>query len=93
MNESDNTEPKKRTFIILKDIPYNVTDIYYYESITEWDYENNCDNYGIKLNETPEEAKKIPLYSNKKIFYDCIEDRDIDIERLKLLFADNNNII
>jgi hypothetical protein len=73
------------TTILLNEVLYIVKSIFYFEKITEWDYEDNCLVFGIKLNEIPDEAKRIPLYANKKILYDSIEDRDTDFESLKEL--------
>jgi len=85
---------KRPPIVVLNGERIQLQLIYSYAKYELYDDNGDFDSYCIKLNETPEEVKRIPLFANYLVkFYD--EDlRDETIEKLDKWFKEfNTNIL
>jgi hypothetical protein len=79
-------------YITIENYNYSLNDIFGYGLIEEWNYTTNQPKYGIILNEIPTELKKVPLYANKKIFFEFRRDRDETYQLLDEKYRERNDI-
>lgn len=86
-------QEKVRKFVVLQGSMYELDEIFNYSKIKEWSYDIPVgQKYGIKLNEHPDEVKNKRIYADKKIFYNTVEERDKEFEKLNNAFLSQDNI-
>lgn len=91
----DKRSGKGSVYVRINDWRFDINDIFSYDKYDTYISEENTFMYGIYLNETPLEAKQIPLYANKCVFFYSEEERDnvYDMFDTYLLSNDSNEFL
>jgi hypothetical protein len=83
---------KPRPVIKIRDEMIDIGYVHHYNKIEEWVEKERMGMYGIILNETPSEAKRVPIYANKKIFFYNVEERDEVYDKVNTAYLEQDDI-
>jgi len=87
--ESEKEEVDYPPMLKVGDLMLKVNHLLGLEQYETVDSEGN-EKYGLIINPTPEQAKSIPMYANKRIEWFSEEDRNKVISNLKSVYEENN---
>lgn len=88
----DSEEPLP-AYLKIQGLIFHIYDFVGMEEIEYYDEEQETMVYQLRINPTPEDAKKVPIYANRIVTFDSEQDRQDLINSLESLFLELGRII